>query len=166
MKKAILAIFVAAVVAFLAYAGFRERHLVYLFSPGSRASAVSACDESLWNYNAETENVLNPCLTITGVVQSRQAETDGDENIQVRPDQQYVHLINIWNILGQWGNIAVEPICEHRPVKKPFIKACQGYTSRLTLPPVGAHISITGSYGTDKHRWTEIHPVTNITVIP
>ncbi len=157
--------FIALSILFLlliVYALFRERHLVYMFGRQSEIKAELSCDESLWHYNAEEENVINSCITITGVVASMHSESDGDENIQLRPDPGYVHLLNIWNILGQWGNIAIEAICENPPSKKKFITACAGYKSAITLPRVGDHISVTGSYGTDKHGWAEIHPVAGV----
>lgn len=143
----------------------RERHLVYYFQTNADPAAAIACDSTLWQYNAEKEDVAMPCITITGTVMSRHSEDDGDENIQLKPDPEYVHLLNIWNVLGQWGNMAIEPICENTPAKKEFKKACQGYTSNLTLPGVGDRVRVTGSYGTDKHSWFEIHPVTKIEVI-
>ncbi len=46
--------------------------------------------------------------------------------------------------------------------------ACQGYKDTVTLPPVGSHVRIVGTYVQDTFhaKWMEIHPVTSITVIP
>ena len=128
-------------------------------------TAQSPCDETLWKYNAEQEIPIK-CITFTSTVVSLHGESDGDENIQVQPDLRYVPLLNWRNWFGQGGQIAVEPICEKTPSKKAFEKACAGYKSNLTLPKVGDHIAVTGSYGTDQgHGWREIHPVTKITAI-
>jgi len=166
MKKKFITFFTVCILLFLAYASVRERHLVHFFRQGSNAQAEIACNETLWQYNAEEEQVIKPCITLTGTVESTHAEADGDENIQLNPDSGYVHLLNVWNILGQWGDIAIEPICENPPSEKKFVKACTGYKSTITLPHVGDHISVTGSYGADKHGWVEIHPVTKIALIP
>lgn len=167
MKKKNIIALIVAVLLITAYAALRERHLVYFFfHAGADASAATPCDESLWRFNAEKEKVIIPCITLTGVVERKHKEADGDENIQVRPDADYMHLLNAWNILLQWGDIAVEPICENAPTKKEFIEACAGYKSALTLPHVGDRVSVTGSYGTDKHGWAEIHPVTRIDILP
>jgi hypothetical protein len=46
--------------------------------------------------------------------------------------------------------------------------ACQNCTDYVTLPPVGSHVPIVGTYVQDSFhaKWIEIHPVTSITVIP
>jgi uncharacterized protein YgiM (DUF1202 family) len=46
--------------------------------------------------------------------------------------------------------------------------ACDGYTDTLTLPTVGSHVRIVGTYVQDAFhaKWMEIHPVTTITVVP
>ena len=162
MKKEVILSLIALVVLCIVVIAVREPHLVYFFQKGADTHATSPCNSSLWNYNAEEEQVITPCVTFTGVVQSTHAEDDGDQNIQLRPDPEYIHLINTWNIVGQWGNIALEPICENPSSKKSFRKACAGYVSSINLPHTGEHISVTGSYGADKHGWVEIHPVTKI----
>ena len=135
-------------------------------SPSLSPSSLTPCDESLWNYNGEGEEVIERCITITGSVVSMHPEKDGDENIQVQLDPQFAHLLNNLNITGQSGHLAVEPICENPPSRKAFKKACTGYISKLTMPHVGDHIAVTGSLDTDKgHGWHEIHPVTKIEII-
>ncbi len=165
IKKKLVIVLIAVIFLALIFVLVREPHIVSIFRHGSQAEAQFPCGASLWKYNAEEENILKSCVTISGVVVSRNAEDDGDENIQLKPDPEYVHLLNVWNIFGQWGNIAVEAICENHPSKDNFRKACKGYKSQVILPHVGDHISVTGSYGIDKHGWTEIHPVTKIIMI-
>jgi hypothetical protein len=43
-----------------------------------------------------------------------------------------------------------------------------GHTDKVTLPSVGSHVRIVGTYVQDTFhaKWMEIHPVTSITVIP
>ena len=166
IKKNIVAVLISVIFLVLIFVLAEEPYLVFIFRHGSQAEAQSPCNDLLWNHNAEEEQVLKSCVTISGVVVSRNAEDDGDENIQLKPDPQYVHLLNIWNVLAQWGHIAVEAICENHPSKGNFKKTCKGYKSQVTLPRVGDHISVTGSYDIDKHGWTEIHPVTKIIITP
>jgi hypothetical protein len=44
--------------------------------------------------------------------------------------------------------------------------ACAGFTDHTTIPPVGSHVAITGSFVTEKNhgKWNEIHPVSIIKV--
>jgi hypothetical protein len=44
--------------------------------------------------------------------------------------------------------------------------ACAGFTDHTTIPAVGSHIAITGSFVTEKNhaKWNEIHPVSSIKV--
>jgi hypothetical protein len=44
--------------------------------------------------------------------------------------------------------------------------ACKGFHSGVTIPPVGSHVSITGTWVQDMEhaKWFEIHPVTSIVV--
>jgi hypothetical protein len=61
-----------------------------------------------------------------------------------------------------------EIICKF-PVTQPDAKtACQGYTDQVMLPSVGSHVRIIGRFVQDTFhgQWNEIHPETNITVIP
>lgn len=43
---------------------------------------------------------------------------------------------------------------------------CAGYTNRIPLAPVGAHVRATGTYVIDSHNgWAEIHPVSKLEVM-
>ena len=44
------------------------------------------------------------------------------------------------------------------------VSACAGYHNPLVIPPVGAHVTVTGAYvlDLDHGSWAEIHPVTAI----
>ena len=126
---------------------------------------ATGCDSSLWEHNAEEERVAAPCIYVTGVVMRVKSEDDGDMNIQLKPDPQYAVLMNSYNIKDGESNIGIEPICVVGPSKKSFIKSCAGYTNAVFIPKVGMHIGVKGSYGQDKHRWMEMHPVTSISVL-
>ena len=163
--KTILIVSAALLIVLLAIFGIMERHLIYLFIKVPAEIHEAKCNESLWQYNAEPEDVIQRCMYLTGTVAGIHAEEDGDYNIQLRPDPQYVPLLNAYNVFFQVGNIAVEPICEVTPKRKDFIKSCDDYHSNLKMPKKGDHIAVIGAYTHDKHRWAEIHPVTDIKLI-
>ena len=76
--------------------------------------------------------------------------------------------MNAGNVSDESGNLVFEIVCKF-PVSQTDAKAaCQGYTDHVTLPPVGSHVRIVGTYVQDTFhaQWMEIHPVTSITVIP
>ena len=123
------------------------------------------CESGLWQHNAEDEKVSVPCIYVTGTVVKVKSEDDGDMNIQLKPDPQYSVLLNSYNIKDGAGNLGVEPICVVSPSKPAFIKSCKGYSSQITIPAVGTHIGVKGSYGQDKHYWMEMHPVTSISIL-
>jgi hypothetical protein len=128
------------------------------------------CDQSLWNhvYNPQRLQVVEPCKTVTGMIESKRVEADGDFHIRLRLDPQYANLINQANVNGQLGDLVVEPICMNRVTQLDAVSSCQNFHQNIDIPAVGIHVQITGSYVLDKEHgsWTEIHPVTSITKIP
>lgn len=128
------------------------------------------CDQSLWNriYNPQRLQVVESCKTVTGIIESKRVEADGDYHIRLKLDPQYANLINQANVNGQLGDLVVEPICMNRVTQLDAISACQNFRQSIDIPPVGSHVQVTGSYVLDKEHgsWAEIHPVTSITKIP
>ena len=61
-----------------------------------------------------------------------------------------------------------EEWCRFKVTQADAKAACDGYTDNVTLPPVGSHVRIVGTYVQDTFhaKWMEIHPVTSITVVP
>ena len=56
----------------------------------------------------------------------------------------------------------VEPVC----VAGSNRAACHDFRQAITVPGVGAYVSVTGVHVLDTtHGWMELHPVTDITVI-
>jgi len=137
------------------------------------SSAVSAssnqCDQSLWKhvYNPNRLQVVNPCKSATGVIESKRVEKDGDYHIRVKLDPQFSRLINSANIQNQFGDLVVEPICVNKVTQADAISACQNFHQNISIPPIGSHVKITGAYVLDKEHgnWAEIHPVTSITTV-
>jgi hypothetical protein len=105
------------------------------------------CDKSLWNhvYNPSRLQLVDNCRTVSGVIDSIRTEQDGDYHIRLKLDPQFSSFINSANVIGQSGDLVVEPICIN-PVTQPDA----------------------GSYVLDKQHgdWAEIHPVTFISIIP
>ena len=137
-----------------------------LISPSSSSSSVQNCDQSLWQhiYNPNRLQIVNPCMSVTGTIDSIRVEKDGDYHIRLKVDAQFSNLINQANIEGQYGDLVLEPICQ-KPVKQPdAIAACANFHQNINIPPVGSHVNVTGSYVLDKEhgRWAEIHPVNSI----
>lgn len=163
-RKIIITAFITLLLLMIAV-GIIERHLVYLLIYIPAPVHEVSCNEMLWKYNAEPEDIIERCIYLSGTVQSVKPEDDGDYNIQLKPDAPYVRLLDFYNVALELGHISIEPICEVAPKKKEFIKACRGYDSNLTMPHKGEHIAVVGAYTHDKHRWTEIHPVTTIEIL-
>jgi hypothetical protein len=127
------------------------------------------CDQSLWNhvYNPTRLQVVAPCKSVLGLIESKRVEKDGDYHIRVKLDPPFSNLINSANMKNQFGDLVVEPICVNRVTQADAISACQNFHQNISIPPIGSYVNITGSYVLDKQHgnWAEIHPVTSITKI-
>jgi hypothetical protein len=133
-------------------------------------STTGKCDESLWDhvYNPSRLQIVDSCITITGTIDSIRAEKDGDLHIRLSVDSQYSHLINQANKDNQFGDLVLEPICVREVTQASAISACQNFRQAIDIPPVGTHVTVTGSYVLDHEHndWAEIHPITSIEEIP
>jgi len=139
-------------------------------SSQSTPAEEGKCDPSLWNhvYNPQRLQVVSPCKSVLGIIESKRVEKDGDYHIRVKLDPQFSNLINSANIKNQFGDLVVEPICVNSVTQADAISACQNFHQNISIPPIGSHTNITGSYVLDKEHgnWAEIHPVTSIIKIP
>jgi Bacterial SH3 domain len=138
------------------------------------------CDNSLWNhvYNPQRLIVKNKCIAVTGIMVDAtngkfpdgvRHEKDGDIHGWLKLDSQFHNLLNAGNISNEGGNLVFEVVCKFVPPTQADAKpACLAYKSSITIPPVGSHIRIVGTYVQDTNhaQWLEIHPVTSITRIP
>jgi hypothetical protein len=140
--------------------------------PASSTTSTSSneCDQTLWNhvYNPARLQVVDTCKSVTGIIESKRVEKDGDYHIRVKLDPQFSNLINSANVQNQFGDLVVEPICVNKVTQADAISACQNFHQNISIPPIGSHVNITGSYVLDKEHgnWAEIHPVTSINKIP
>jgi hypothetical protein len=147
--------------------------------PAAAPPVDTTCDPALQShvYHPTRLIVKQQCTAVTGTIVDATAgkepdgvrhEHDGDSHGWLKLDPQFKDLVNAGNISDEGGNLVFEIVCKYT-VSQPDAKAaCQGYTNKVTLPPVGSHVRIVGAYVQDTFhaQWMEIHPVTSITVIP
>jgi hypothetical protein len=133
-------------------------------------STPGKCDDSLWNhvYNPSRLQIVDKCITVTGIIDSIRTERDGDLHIRLKPDPPHAHLVNQANQENQFGDLVLEPICIGKVTQATAISACQNFHQDIDIPPVSSHVQVTGSYVLDKEHgeWTEIHPVTTMAKKP
>ncbi len=131
-------------------------------------SAASGCDASLWNhvYNPTRLQQLTPCVSVTGVIDESSADPDGDQHFLLKLDPGQGKLVNKRNGKKKGGDLVLEIVCANPPSLKKVKSACTGYTNRISIPGVGAHVRATGTYVIDSHNgWAEIHPVSKLEVM-
>jgi hypothetical protein len=144
--------------------------------PGS--ASMAGCGDSLWQhvYHPSRLLVRQDCITVTGVLVDATAgqaqhqpdglrhEGDGDAHGWLQVDSQFASLINAGNRSDEGGNLVFEIVCRY-PVRQSDAKpACAGFTDHTTIPPVGTHVAITGTFVQEKNhkQWNELHPVSRI----
>ncbi len=117
-------------------------------------------------YNPYRLNIVQSCITASGVVDNIIQEADGDYHVRLALDSQYSNLTNSANDQYQYGDLVVEIICALPITQSDAVSACQNYTNNVTIPSVNDHITVTGPYvlDTDHHDWAEIHPVYTLTI--
>jgi hypothetical protein len=142
----------------------------------------SSCDPALLAhvYHPNRLVVNKDCITVTGTIVDATAnentkqpdgvrhEPDGDSHGWLKVDPQFQSLLNAGNTSAENGNLVFEIICRYQIAQADAKSACQGYTDKVTLPPVGTHVQSVGRYVQDTFhaQWMEIHPVTSITPVP
>jgi hypothetical protein len=133
--------------------------------PETSSQAKASCDASLWNhvYNPTRLKQLNPCLSVTGVIEESSADPDGDQHFLLKLDPGQDNLLNKRNAKKKGGDIVLEIVCANPTKMKKAKKACAGYTNPIPIPAVGAHVTATGTYVLDSHNgWVEIHPISKL----
>ena len=130
-----------------------------------QADSKSQCDPSLWDhvYDPSRLKVLDPCKIVTGVIEEQDQNEDGDTHMLLKLDAGSEDLLAKRNFKKKNGDLVVEVVCANAVTDKKAIEACKGYSNKITIPRVGDHVKVTGSYVNDTHNdWTEIHPVSSI----
>ena len=146
--------------------------------PGS--ASMVGCGDGLWEhvYHPARLLVRQDCVTVTGVIvdatanQSRHEsdgtrhEGDGDTHGWLKVDPQFSSLINAGNTSHEGGNLVFELVCHYPVTQADAQPACAAFTDHTTIPPVGTHVAITGTFVQEKNhaKWNEIHPVSRIQV--
>lgn len=138
-------------------------------------SQVSALQKRVYHSKRLVPTKLG-CITVTGKVIAVRREADAARHILLMLDDdgtatgaaQILSLLNSVNMTKQKGCLVVEPICVDKKVRqKDAIAACKGYVNRVTIPRVGDHVAVSGVHVLDKqHGHMELHPVSQISVIP
>lgn len=144
--------------------------------PGS--SNMVGCGDSLWQhvYHPSRLLVQQDCVTVTGVIVDATAgqahhqpdgvrhEPDGDTHGWLQVDSQFVSMINAGNRSDEGGNLVFEIVCRYTVTQRDARPACAGFADHATIPPIGTHVAITGTFvrETNHKQWNEIHPVSRI----
>ena len=129
---------------------------------------ASACDTSIWKYVYDPTRleVVDKCMTATGVIKESSADDDGDQHMLLKLDAGQENLLKKKNIKEKNGDLVIEAVCMANITNPKVGGACKGYVNHVQLPKVGDHVKVTGSYVIDSHNgWAEIHPISKIEVI-
>ena len=130
-----------------------------------QSAPAADCDSTKWThvYDPDRLQVLDRCKVVTGVIAERNADPDGDEHMLLKLDKGQKDLLLKKNYTKKEGNLVVEVVCVNNITRKRAKGICNGYVNNVSLPNVGDHVQVTGSYVIDSHNgWTEIHPATKI----
>ncbi|MDB4871917.1 MAG: hypothetical protein JWL97_2921 [Gemmatimonadales bacterium] len=128
----------------------------------------TGCDASLWNhvYSPKRLRQLAPCSSVTGVISESNSDADGDQHFLLTLDPGQGTVVNKRNSKKKRGDLVLEIVCANPTSMKKPTAACAGYTNRIPIPSVGAHVRATGTYVLDTHNgWTEIHPVSRFEAV-
>ncbi len=123
------------------------------------------CNASLWShvYDPSRLTVVNRCISVTGTVTESSRDDDGDQHFLLKLDPGQDQLLKKRNMKKKGGDLVAEIVCANKVKIKKAKAACAGYSNRIGLPTVGAHVTVTGSYVIDTHNgWAEIHPVSQL----
>lgn len=137
-------------------------------------STSSACRaDPLANvYHPARLEVIDPCRSVSGIVETIRHEDDGDWHINVRLDSDFAGLVNAKNQSEESGDLVVEVVpadeagCVVGQPPKPSTRTydygvCTG--ANVAIPRPGDHVTVTGPYVIDHaHGWMEIHPAWDI----
>src|SRR6266581_5474868 len=104
-------------------------------------------------------------VALAGYAESlRLLEGDGDTHGWLKVDPPFASLINAGNTSDEGGNLVFEIVCHYQVTQADAKPTCGAFTDHTTIPPVGAHVAITGTLVREKNhkQWNEIHPGSRI----
>jgi hypothetical protein len=136
----------------------------------AQSIAAQGCNASLLKhvYHPTRLQMIAPCIEVTGTIVDIKPEADGDDHIQLRIDPQLEDLLNSHNHNDQNNSLVLEPVCQGLVTQTDAIAACRDFHSPVKIPAEGSKVRVLGRFVLDQeadHGWTEIHPVTSITVL-
>ena len=108
-------------------------------------------------YHPERLMVIKSSIVVEGVVASQPTrQSDGDATFELRAGTEQYHA---------------EIVCVYPPAFKAAQDACRGYQNHIPIPRASAHVRVTGPLVRDlrhdeQFHELEIHPVTNLIVLP
>ncbi len=129
---------------------------------------ASACDPNIWKYVYDPTRleVVDKCMTATGIIEETSANDDGDQHMLLKLDAGQENLLKKKNIKKKNGYLVIEAVCMNNITNPKVGGACNGYVNHVQLPKVGEHVKVTGSYVIDSHNgWAEIHPISKIELL-
>ncbi len=119
-------------------------------------------DQDNYVYHPDRLQVLDQCLTMSGMVANVIEEDDGDLHIRVTLDPPYQHYLTSANA-NQHGDLVVEPVCVISPTYAPAIPVCAADPHPMSgpFPSIGQHVVMQGRYVLDLEHggWAELHPL-------
>ena len=133
-----------------------------------KANVSGDCDSDIWKYvyNPSRLKLINKCISVTGVIEESSANDDGDHHMLLKLDSGQEGLLTNMNVNKKQGNLVIEAVCANNTTLKKVGTTCNGYTNKIQIPKLGAHVKVTGSLVNDTHNgWNEIHPITKIEII-
>ena len=134
-------------------------------SSGCTDDPAAYLQKNIWN--AKRLDIIEPCITITGVVTAVRPILDGDLHVHLRPDPHFSGLVNEKNIQARGGNLIMEPQCRWAMWRRGSTGSCSNRGFRLEIPKVGTRVRVTGTFVFDRdHGWNELHPVFKLDILP
>lgn len=118
-------------------------------------------------WNAKRLEIIEPCVTITGVVTAVRPILDGDLHVHLRPDPQFAGLVNEKNIQARGGNLILEPQCFWAMWRRNSTGPCKNRGYSMRIPKTGTRVRVTGTFVFDRdHGWNELHPIFKLECLP
>ena len=137
--------------------------------PSPPPQAVPQCNANLWAhvYDSGRLHVVRACQTVTGTITDQHTNEDGDIDVRLAVDAPYTNLLNAGNTSNLSGHLQTEAICQTAIQDASAARACQGFRGSVGVPRNGTHVQVTGTYVLDTiHGWMEIHPISDLRMIP
>ena len=116
-------------------------------------------------YHPYRLKLISACRTVSGTIATIRSEADGDYHVLLALDPRYSSMLQPANTTGEHGDLVLEPICQHSITQADAVGPCSGGpVANVPIPPVGTHVSATGSYvyDLDHGGWAELHPLFEI----